>query len=294
MFGFIHQNRDKYGVSRMCKVLEVSRQGYREWVKAQDVPYKHAALLALIVEILAEDDENGENYGFWRIYLALRNNHGYKGSPSTIYRICRANGLTLPKKKSPNSLTKQDKEAQKSENLINQDFTADAPNEKWLSDITEVECAEGKLYVAPVLDCYDGMIVGLSMEDNMRSQLCVSAFERACVQQNATGMIFHTDRGSQYTSHNFRASLAEFGAIQSMSGTGRCYDNARMESFFATLKKEKLYRINTKELPMATVKAIIWRYVFSYYNNRRIYTTNDGWPPTVYRQMYEINRRQVA
>jgi len=135
--------------------------------------------------------------------------------------------------------------------------TANAPNEKWLSDITEAPCADGKLYVAPVMDCFNGAIVGLAMDDNMRKELCINAFEQACRQYNAFGMIFHSDRGSQYTSADFRASLVKHGAIQSMCGTGRCFDNARMESFFATLKKEKLYRIKTENLTMAVVKSII-------------------------------------
>jgi transposase InsO family protein len=278
----------------MCVVLGVTRQGYSKWLKAQSKPYKHEALLALIKQVLAEDDENAESYGVQRIYLALRNNYGRKESYPTICRICRENGLTLPKKKNPNSLTKEDKEAQKSENLINQDFSADAPNEKWLSDITEVPCLDGRLYVAPVFDCYDGVIVGLAMDDNMRKELCIEAFEQACRRYGAYGMIFHSDRGSQYTSYDFRASLAKYGAVQSMSGTGRCYDNARMESFFATLKKEKLYRIDTENLPMETVKSIIWRYIESYYNRRRIYTTNDGYPPMVFRNMFYNTQNQAA
>jgi transposase InsO family protein len=270
----------------MCVVLGVTRQGYGKWLKSQGKAYKHEALLALIRQVLEEDSENGENYGVQRIFLALRNNKGYAGSYSTVCRVCRENSITLPKKKSPNSLTEADKEAQKSENLIQQDFTAERPNEKWLSDITEVPCSDGKLYVAPVLDCFDGAIVGLAMDDNMRKELCINAFEQACRRQSAYGMIFHSDRGSQYTSGDFRASLAKHGAIQSMSGTGRCYDNARMESFFATLKKEKLYRIQTENLPMQTVKSIIWRYIEGYYNHRRVYTTNNGFPPLVYRTMY--------
>ena len=250
--------------------------------------------MALIRQVLEEDDENNDNYGVQRIFLALRNNKDYTGSYSTVWRVCRENGITLPKKRNPNSLTVADKDAQKSENLINQDFTAEDPNKKWLSDITEVPCSDGKLYVAPVLDCFDGAIVGLAMDDNMRKQLCVNAFEQACRRQSAFGMMFHSDRGSQYTSADFRASLAEYGAIQSMSGTGRCYDNARMESFFATLKKEKLYRIKTENLTMETVKTIIWRYIESYYNRRRIYTTNDGYPPLVYRNMYYMQQQPAA
>ncbi len=281
--------REQYGLCDLCAVLSVTRQGYHKWLKSQDKPYKHETLLALINKILLEDGEDGENrdnYGVSRIYLALRNQYGYTSSHSTICRICRTNGITHKKKRRPNSLTKEDRKEQKSENLLHQDFSATKPNEKWLSDITEVPCLDGKLYVAPIFDCYDGYIVGLAMENHMRKELCINAFEQACRRQKASGMIVHTDRGSQFTSHDFRASLSKHRAIQSMSGTGRCYDNARMESFFATLKKEKLYRLRTQELPMLTVKSIIFRYALGYYNNRRIYTANDGYPPLVYRRMY--------
>jgi len=263
-------------------------------LKAQDKPDKHEALLALIRKLLEEDEENRDNYGASRIFLAVRNRYSYTGGYSTLCRLCRSNGITLKKKYRPNGLTKADKNAQKSENLIKQDFSATKPNEKWLSDITEVPCADGKLYVAPIFDCFDGSITGLAMDDNMRKELCIKAFEQACRRQKATGMILHTDRGSQFTSHDFRASLSKYQAIQSMSGTGRCYDNARMESFFATLKKEKLYRIRTRELPMTTVKSIIWRYVEGYYNHRRIYTPNDGYPPLVLRRMYYEQQQSAA
>jgi transposase InsO family protein len=124
--------------------------------------------------------------------------------------------------------------------------------------ITEVPCSHGKLFVATVLDCCGGEIVGLAMDDNMRNELCMQAFESACKAQNAYGMIFHSDRGSQFTSYAFRESLAKYDAVQSMSGTGRGYDNVRMESLFATLKKEKLYRIRTERYSMSWVKTVIF------------------------------------
>jgi len=246
----------------------------------------------MIFKVLAEDPENKSNYGARRVFLRLTQpEYGYKGSYTKVYRVMKTNNLLLKKKRNPNGITKEDYAAQKSENLINQNFAATEPNTKWLSDITEVPTANGKLYIAPVFDCFDGQIVGLAMDDNMRKELCIMAFEQACQRHNATGMIFHSDRGSQFTSQKFRESLKSHKAIQSMSGTGRCYDNARMESFIATLKKEKLYKIKTRSLPMEMVKSIIFRWVFQYYNRKRVYTTNaGGYPPEVMRQMYEMGQ----
>jgi transposase InsO family protein len=250
----------------------------------------------MIFKVLAEHPENKGNYGARRVFLRLKQpGYDYGGSYSTVYRVMKSNGLLQKKKRNPNSLTKEDYAAQKSENLISQDFHASEPNSKWLSDISEVPTADGKLYLSPVLDCFDGQIVGLAMADNMKKELCIDAFEQACRRHGAYGMIYHSDRGSQYTSQKFRETLKTHGAIQSMSGSGRCYDNARMESFFATLKKEKLYKIKTELLPMWTVKSIIFRWIFTYYNSERIYTPNEkGYPPIVKRRMYEEGARAAA
>ena len=268
----------------LCRVMSVSEAGYYKHLRKQPTPPKHAKLLAQIYEILNEEPENA-NYGVRRIYKALRLKKGYTGSYSTVYRVCKENNLMIKRRFKTNGITKADSEARKSENLIKRDFTAERPNEKWLSDITEITCGDGKLYLASVLDCYDGKITGFAADDNMKAELCKAAFELACRKENAYGMIFHSDRGSQFTSGLFRSALSARGAVQSMSGTGRCYDNARMESWFATLKKEELYRIDTKKTPMDEVKSVIYRYI-CYYNLRRIYSVNGGYPPEVYRQIY--------
>lgn len=213
----------------------------------------------------------------------------------TVYRTMRDNKLLHKRKRHPNGITREDRDAQKAENILQRDFTAASPNTKWLTDITEIPCYDGKLYLAAVLDCFDSQIVGVSMDDNMRKELAVGAFEDACAQTGAKGMLCHSDRGSQYTSGAFRDALAARGARQSMSGTGKCYDNAKMESFFATLKKEKLYKFDTRKWRMADVKTIIFRYIFVYYNRQRIHTSNPGgWPPAVVRQSYYEGRLSVA
>ena len=124
------------------------------------------------------------------------------------------------------------------------------------------------------------------MDTNMKKELCISAVETAFKLRNpCSGVLVHSDAGSQYTSDAYKLMLGKHHAVQSMSDVGKCYDNARMESFFATLKKEKLYRINTAKMTVEQVKKIIFRYVMIYYNRKRISTVNPGgWPPTVYRE----------
>lgn len=261
----------------------MSESGYYRSIRTKDKPKRRELLLVKIKEIINRHEDNN-NYGAQRVHLALTQAKE-SVSYSTVYRIMKENRLLKKPKRHPNGITREDAAAQKSENLIQRDFTAEAPNQKWLSDITEVQCSDGKLYAAAVLDCFNGEIVGLALDDNMRKELCIQAFENACKNRNARGMIFHSDRGSQFTSRAFRESLSKYGTIQSMSGTGRCYDNARMESFFATLKKEKLYRMRTERYPMAYIQTVIFRFVMVYYNRQRIYTSNPGgWPPAVYRE----------
>lgn len=269
----------------MCVVLEVSESGYYRSLRCAKKPSRQELLLVKIQDIRNEHPDN-INYGARRIHQALLN-QGEQVSYSSVYRCMKKNGLLQKAPKHPNGITKADAAAQKAENLLQQDFKAEEPDTKYLTDITEVPCFDGKLYVVPVMDCFGGDIVGLAMDNNMRAEICVRALESACMHTGGRGMIVHSDRGSQYTSEEFRSSLARHGAVQSMSGTGNCYDNARMESFFATLKKEKLYRINTKELPMEEVKEIIFRYIMIYYNRQRIYTTNpDGMPPAIHRAAF--------
>lgn len=199
----------------------------------------------------------------------------------TVYRTMSEAGL-IHKRRRPHGITKSDTEAQEKENLIKRNFSADKPLTKLLTDITEVQCADGKLYVSPVLDCYNGEIIALEMRDNMKKELCIDTVKQLKSQYgNLHGAILHSDRGCQYTSYAFRRILVDSGITQSLSGTAHCYDNARMESFFATLKKEKLYRIPTYKMKRDEVKTVIFRYIFGYYNTQRVNSFNPGGIPPV-------------
>ena len=171
---------------------------------------------------------------------------------------------------------------------IKRDFTSDRPITELLTDITEVQCSNGKLYISPIFDCYNGEIVALEMRDNMKKELCIDTVKQLKQRYgNLEGVLLHSDRGSQYTSDAFRSILSTYGMKQSLSGTGKCYDNARMESFFATLKKEKLYRIPTYAMTKEQVKTVVFRYIFAYYNTIRITSFNPGGlPPAKYRERY--------
>lgn len=194
----------------MSRLFSVTPQGYRKWRKNQDKPYKHARLLANIQKILTEDEEN-ENYGTHRMFEALKFKFDYTNSESTVARVMRENGLIHKVKHNPNGLTKADKEAQKSDNLLNRDFTADAPNQKWVTDITQLPTLDGNLYISGIFDCFDNHIVGLTMDDNMRKKLVIDTIKQAMERFGEKGVILHSDRGSQYTSVDFRTCLKNYG-----------------------------------------------------------------------------------
>lgn len=274
----------------MCRILKISESGYYRWLKNKYKPTKQELLLIEIKRVLDEHEDN-DNYGVPRMQLALED-RGIKYSKSTIRRAMRAGGY-LHKRRKPKGLTKATTEIQEKENLIKRDFTADKPMTKLLTDISEIRCMDGKLYISPILDCCNGEIVALEMRENMRKALCIDTVAQLSKKYGSLkDIILHSDRGSQYTSEAFRAELKRHGIIQSLSGTGHCYDNARMESFFATLKKEKLYRIPTYRMTREEVKTEIFRYVFIYYNRIRICTSNPGGlSPEKYRKEIESNQQ---
>lgn len=274
----------------MCRVLEVSESGYYKYKKNRSKPGKDAFLSAEIQKVLDKSPFN-DNYGVPRMKTALANK-GIRVGTRRLTKLMRELGLIHERNRRPKGLTKTTTEAQEQENLIKQDFSAKAPFTKILTDITQIQCFDGKLYISPSLDCFDGSILSLQMRDNMKKELCIDTIKAAAQRYpQLRGAIYHSDRGSQYTSEGFKKTLAELGMIQSLSGVDCCYDNARMESFFATLKKELLYRIPAYRMTKEEVKTIIFRYVFTYYNTVRIHTSNPGGlPPIAYRKTWQVER----
>lgn len=271
----------------MCKALNASESGYYQYLKSSQRPNKDEVLSVAMQEIHDLHPCN-DNYGVNRMQQALEQKHIFAGI-RRIKRIMREKGWLHKPHRRPKGLTKVDSETQKNENLLKQDFRSEVPYKVLLTDITQIQCYDGKLYISPIMDCYNGEILALQMDDNMRKELVMKTVEEAAKRYQIRHAILHSDRGSQYTSEGFRGLLKDLDIEQSMSGVNHCYDNARMESFFATLKKELLYRLPTHRMKREDVKTIIFRYVFVYYNQMRVYTANPGgWPPAVYRRMNEL------
>lgn len=278
-------------ISFYCKAMEVSRQAFYDHLENRDKPWKHKRLAGLMKELIAEDECN-DTYGRERMHTALKLKYPDENIPSesTVYRVMKSIGADHPKRRKPNGITKADKEARKSDDLLKRDFTAEKPCEKCVTDITELSAKDGKLYVSAIFDCFDASVLGLAMADNMRAELCVETVENACkAHRDMRGAVLHSDRGSQYTSEKYRRAITDSGIRQSMnSAGGRCHDNARCESMWARMKEELFYLRGRKpeNYTVDELKTMIWRYFMSYWNNRRICSAIGGMPPAEKRRRY--------
>ena len=279
----------------MCQVFEISESGYYRWLKNKSKP-KARELLSVKIQAILDKHTDNDNYGVNRMKSALEQ-EGIIVSKRTVYRAMSEMKL-LHRRRTSHGTTKATTEIQEQENLIKRDFTEEKPLRKLLSDITEIQCYDGKLYLSAVLDCYNGEILSVAMDNNMKKELCIRTVKELKIQygkRRLAGAIFHSDRGCQYTSEAFRTTLKDAGLIQSLSGVGHCFDNARMESFFATLKKEKIYRIAAYKMTREEVKSIIFRYIFVYYNRIRVTTFNPkGLSPVAYREWARANLHPAA
>ena len=223
MFVYIHCRADekKFSVRMMCAVLPVSESGFYKWKRDRGKLKKWQNLLAEMHKILDEDEEN-KNYGVRRMQIVLEQ-RGIKRSLSTVRRVMARGNLLHEERRSSDGLTKADKKAMKPQNIIKQDFSAQEPLRKLLTDITQIPCKDGKLYVSPLLDCYNGEIIALAMDTNMKKELCIKTITEAYKNFDIKdGAIIHSDGGSQYTSSEYKKILGQLHAVQSMSGVGKC------------------------------------------------------------------------
>ena len=286
-------------LSQYCRVLGVSRQGFYKYQANRDKPWKYQALADALLAILAEDECN-DAYGRGRMRqaLLLRQPEGvHIPSERTVCRVMEKLGITHRPKHKPNGITKADREARKSDDLLKRDFNADEPLAKCVTDITEIKGSNGRLYVSAIFDCFDLTVLSLAMDTNMKAELCQRTLDSAAAAYpGLRGAIVHSDRGTQYTSALYRETAARHGIRQSMnSAGGRCHDNARCESMWARMKTELLYgRYDPEKMTVEELKSLVWRYFLGYWNNRRICSANGGLPPLVKRQRYYSHMAAAA
>lgn len=263
----------------MIAVLEVSKSGFYGFCRR--LKQTKICLLTEIKKVIEERDFN-DNYGAERVYLALKAK-GIKAGLARIKRVMKEAGLAIKKKIYKKALKREKPDGKASPDYLNRDFYAEKLYEKCVMDTTEFPCREGKIYIVAGKDCCDGF-VDFVAGDRMDADLAVSLVRKICDGQDVAGMIIHTDRGGQFMSKKFQDELDSRSVISSMGARGNCYDNARIESFFAILKKELLYRIPWKLRTKEHVISLLFRYI-NYYNRYRINSFNrDGMPPLEFRK----------
>ena len=281
----------KGNISFYCRILKVTRQGFYKYLADKDRPWKYQDL-ADAMRVIASEDECNDTYGRIRMYqaLLLKKPEGIRiPGERTVYRVMKEIGLSHRAKRKPNGITKADREARKSDDLLKRDFSSQEPLKKCVTDITEIKAKDGKLYVSAIFDCFDAAVLGLAMDTSMKAALCERTLDNAVrAYPGLQGAMIHSDRGAQYTSETYRRAVAKYGIRQSMnSAGGRCHDNARCESMWARMKEELLYgRHDTEKMTVEEVETLIFRYFIGYWNNRRICSANEGLPPMVKRQRY--------
>ena len=282
-FQFIEDRRDEFPVTRMCQVLVVSPSGYYAWRKRPPSARKMANQ-ELYKKIEVVYNENHGVYGSPRIYHEL-DDQGVACSENRVARLMRLRGLQAKQTKRFKTTTKRNKAHPVAPNLLDRNFEADRPDQKWLADITYIATLEGWLYLAAILDLYTRRIVGWAMSDRMTSDLTIAALEMAFLQrQPDAALIHHSDQGSQYTDRKYQALLKDHSIRASMNGAGSWYDNAPMESFFGTLKSELVHHCvyHTRN----EAKADVFYYIESFYNRRRRHSALDYLSPETYEQLF--------
>jgi len=269
-FAWIQQHREVWPVRAQCRVLGVSTSGFYAWLNRR--PSQRAvANQNLLQDIRRIHWDSHKRYGSPRVCAMLRA-EGQCVSRRRVAKLMRNNDLcAITKRRVRVTTTDSRHTLPVAANVLDRNFGALAPNEKWLADITYIFTAEGWLYLAAVLDLFSRKIIGWAMRDHMRTELPLAALTMAVQRQRPQpGLIHHSDRGSQYVSGDYQHALASSGIVPSMSRKGNCWDNAPMESFFHTLKTELVHHKNyaTKE----EAKRDLFQYIESFYNRQRIHS----------------------
>jgi putative transposase len=287
-YAVITRHRGEFEVRLMCRVLEVSPSGY--YASRKRSPSWHAlideVLMARVRIIHAESDET---YGAPRVHRELQA-EGLPASPKRVARLMREEGLVARPRKRPRvSTTDSNHDHPIAPNLLARAFDVHGVgiNRVWVADMTYIPTREGVLYLATVLDLGSRRCVGWAMRDTLEVELALGALRMArAARAPGPGLIHHSDRGSQYTSGNYRAELAAHGMLASMSGKGDCYDNAVAESFFSTLEFELLMKNDwhTRE----DARRAIFRYIETWYNRKRRHSTLGYVSPAEYEQQLQV------
>ena len=271
-FQLIDAAKKDFPVARLCQVLEVSQSGYFAW-RSRPASPRQCEDLVLLAHIRSAFARSNGTYGSPRLTRELQDEGLPVGRRRTA-RLMRENGLKARQKRRFKRTTDSHHAFPVAPNLLDQDFSATRPNEKWAADLSYVWTSEGWLYLAVILDLFARRVVGWAVSDRLHQELALKALRKAlAIRRPSAGLIHHADRGSQYCSTAYQAELKKHGIQISMSGKGNCFDNAVVESFFKSLKSELVWR--TIFQTRAEAKDAIGRYIDGFYNPVRRHSTLD-------------------
>ena len=277
-----------YAVTMLCRVLEVKTSTFYDWRARRYLPSARSMSdAALTAKIQAIHTMSRHSYGSPRVWAELRLGEGIRCSRKRVERLMRAAGIQGLHRRKFHGCTRRDPNATPSDDLVNRQFAVEGPDRLWVSDITEHATAEGKVYVAVVVDAWSRRVVGWSIADHIRAELVVDALQMATWRRRppAGQAIFHSDHGSQYTSWAFGRRLRAAGVLGSMGSIGDAYDNAMAESFFSTLQRELLdqHRWQTRrQLALA-----VFEWIEGWYNPRRRHSSIGNLSPIDYEARFK-------
>ena len=282
-FAFIDAEKARYPVSHLARILKISRAGYYTW-RDRKPCHRKRETAHLTVLIRAAHKASRGTYGSPRIQADLKE-AGFDVSRKRIACIMRDEGIRGCRPRRYKVTTDSNHTNEIIPNVLEQDFQPKGPDAIWASDITYIRTWTGWLYLAVVIDLFSRRVVGWSIDDNMRTGLVIKALESAAQSRSTDGVIHHSDRGSQYTSKEYRNLMSRLGMTVSMSRKGNCWDNAPVESFFATLKTELIYRKPwpTKQPAIDAVN----EYIALFYNTSRRHSFTGGFSPIDFERAFD-------
>lgn len=263
------QGKPKYTIVKMCAWMEVSTSGFYEWLsRPLSATAQRREYLKLLIDKAFTDSDG--TYGYRRLHAQL-GRWGERCTPELVRGLMRELGLIACQPRPWRHSLTESGPSGPIPDLVDRDFTAEAPGTKMVGDITYIPTWEGWLYLATVIDCHTKAVAGWAMDDNYKTPLISAAIDMAARNNTIVpGAIFHSDRGSNYTSDEFAKTLAKYDILQSVGRTGICYDNAMAESFFAALKNERVHR--TQYPTRGHARKDIARYIEFRYNTKRIHS----------------------
>jgi len=290
-YAWIRQHQSDYPVQVMCRVLDVGASGFYDWRDRS--PSARTQRHQQIAQAAARSYfESHRIYGYRKVHQDLQAD-GVPCGEDTVRQVLRENGLYSRIRRKFVRTTDSNHSAPIADNILNRDFSAERPNEKWVADITYIATAEGWLYLAAVMDLFSRRIVGWSMSEFIDAALATSALKMAVEQRGPdAGLLHHSDRGVQYASGDYQDILKEGQIVGSMSRKGNCWDNAVMENFFGSLKNEWV-----RDQVFATrqaAKESLFNYIEVFYNRQRRHAALGYLSPAAYEEQYERARHRAA